>query len=779
MSEDQKPRQASDPHAEREAAKYEHPIASRELILEFVSKNEAVTSIEEVCVGLQVDNERDQVSLERRMRAMERDGQLIRHRRGGYTSAAKAEVVSGKIIGHSDGFGFLHPDESGASDIFLSPQQMRGTWDGDRASVRVTNVKRDGRREGMLLEVLEHNNKEIIGRYHEESGVCFVRPDNKRLHQDIVIPKELKFKAQPGQIVCTKIVEQPTKRSHPIGEIAEVLGEHMGPGMEIDIAIRSHNLPSQFNEEVLAEVDAFSESSITDQLPQREDLRDLHFVTIDGEDAKDYDDAVYCEETKDGWKLYVAIADVAFYVKPKTSLDDEAQWRGTSVYFPSRVIPMLPEHLSNGLCSLKPKIPRLSLVCEMQISAKGELGAHRFYKAVIQSHARLTYTEVAAAICSGEREARENIGELCSDLDNLYLLYKAFLGARTQRGAIEFNTTETKIDFGPDQKIERVYPYIRNDAHRIIEECMITANVAAARFLSKHKFPALYRVHEGPAETKIEELRALLKLLGLTLGGDDQPTPADYAKLLIDISRRPDDSWLETVLLRSLKQAIYTPENVGHFGLSLDYYAHFTSPIRRYPDLVVHRAISHILQKKDKASFTYTPDELIKLGEHCSMTERRADEATRDAMNWLKCEYAQDKLGQQFVGTITSVTAFGLFIELGDMYIEGLLHISGLRDDYYSFDPVRFTLVGDVSGKRYRLGDKVDVIIARVDLDERKIDLTLANQSELQQRPKRTKKDGAKGSKSSEEDKPRAKKKTGAKKKTRAKKKSSSESDKT
>jgi len=773
MSENQKPRQASDPHAEREAAKYEHPIASRELILEFISKNEEATTFEEVCVGLQVDSERDQISLERRIRAMERDGQLIRQRRGGYTSAAKAELVIGKIIGHTDGFGFLHPDDSSGSDVFLSPHQMRGTWDGDRASVRITHVKRDGRREGMLLEVLEHHNVEVIGRYHEESGVCFVRPDNKRLHQDIVIPKELKFKAQPGQIVCTKIVEQPTKRSHPVGEIAEVLGDHMGPGMEIDIAIRSHNLPSQFSDEVLAEVDAFSEESITDQLPQRKDLRDLHFVTIDGEDAKDYDDAVYCEETKEGWTLYVAIADVAFYVEPKTSLDDEAQWRGTSVYFPSRVIPMLPEHLSNGLCSLKPNIPRLSLVCEMQISAQGELGAHQFYKAVIQSHARLTYTEVAAAICSGEREARENIGQLCSDLDNLYLLYKAFLSSRTKRGAIEFNTTETKIDFGPDQKIERVYPYIRNDAHRIIEECMITANVAAARFLSKHKFPALYRVHEGPAESKLEELRNLLKLLGLTLGGDNEPTPADYAKLLIDISRRPDDRWIETVLLRSLKQAIYTPDNVGHFGLALDHYAHFTSPIRRYPDLVVHRAISHILQKQDINSFTYTPAELVNLGEHCSMTERRADEATRDAMNWLKCEYAQDKLGQQFIGTITSVTAFGLFIELDGMYIEGLLHISGLRDDYYTFDQVRFVLVGDVTGKRYRLGDKVDVVIARVDLDERKIDLVLANQNELQQRPKRPKK-------AAQEDKPKTngKKKSSAKKKSSTKKKSSAKSAK-
>lgn len=743
MAKSKKKKKIVDPHAQREASKYEHPIASRELILDMVQQHEGPATFTKLCKLLNMSRERDQESLDRRLRAMERDGQLVRNRQGAFLPIGHADLIRGRIIGHPDGFGFLTPDEGSDSDIFLSPKQMRSVLHGDRAVVRVIQTKRDGRKEGHLVEVLERQNQQIVGRYHAEKGVSFVIPDNKRIHQDIFIPSRNRHQAKHGDIVTATIIEQPSKHTQPIGEITEVIGEHMSPGMEVDIAIRVHALPHEFSEEVLAEVAAFSEDSITQELPQRHDLRHLPFVTIDGEDAKDFDDAVYCEATDTGWKLFVAIADVSFYVQPQTKLNNEAQWRGTSVYFPGQVIPMLPEHLSNGLCSLNPNIPRLSMVCEMHITPKGRISSYKFYHAVIESHARLTYTQVANAIIDKKVRARKKLGELCSHLDELNLLFGALLKYRTDRGAIDFHTTETKIEFGEDQKILRIYPFERNDAHRIIEECMIAANVAAAKFLAKKKLPTLYRIHEGPAPTKLKELRQLLKTLGLTLGGGDEPEPKHYMQLLQTISTRPEDRWIETVLLRSLTQAVYSPDNVGHFGLSHPLYAHFTSPIRRYPDLIVHRAISHLINKQPNNTFMYSHNDLVLQGQHCSMTERRADEATRDAATWLKCEFMQDKLGETFAGVITGVTSFGLFVELTEVYVEGLVHISTLSDDYYHFDAILFCLQGELTGKTYRLGDKVKIVVTRIDLDEKKIDFVLA---ESQRGRKKSTKRGRKSS---------------------------------
>lgn len=716
-----------DPHAKREAQKYEHPIASRELILEFIQNHQGPVTFTKLCKLLNLTSDRDQTSLERRVRAMERDGQLVRNRRGAFLPVGKADLIRGRIIGHPDGFGFLNPDEGADGDIFLSPKQMRCVLHGDRAVVQVIQTRRDGRQEGMLVEVLERHNQQVVGRFHEENDMTIVVPDNKRIHQDIFIPGKHRNQAKHGQIVTATIIEQPSKHTQPVGKITEILGEHMSPGMEIDIAIRAHALPYEFSDEVLAQAASFSEESITTELKDRKDLRNLPFVTIDGEDAKDFDDAVYCTPSATGWKLYVAIADVSFYVQPKTKLDDEAQWRGTSVYFPGNVIPMLPEHLSNGLCSLNPHIPRLAMVCEMSISPKGTLRGYKFYQAVIQSHARLTYTEVAHAIIDRKETARNNLGELCGPLDDLNVLFHALTKHRIQRGALEFHTTETKIEFGEDQKIKRIYPFERNDAHRIIEECMIIANVATAKYLTKHKFPGLYRIHEGPTPTKLKDLRELLKSLGMQLGGGEKPEPKHYTALLETISQRPEDHWIETVLLRSLTQAVYSPDNIGHFGLSHEFYAHFTSPIRRYPDLVVHRALRHIISKQKPDSFTYTSNDLALLGQHCSMAERRADEATRDATTWLKCEYMQDKLGETFAGTITGVTSFGLFVELTDIYVEGLVHISTLEDDYYHYDATKFRLQGEQSGKTYRLGDKVKATVMKIDLDEKKMDFILAD----------------------------------------------------
>lgn len=722
-----------DPFADREAKKYEHPIASREFILNLLEKHKGPATFTKLIKLLDLKEDQDLESLQRRLRAMERDGQIVRNRQGAFLPVGHADLVRGRIIAHPDGFGFLSPDEGEEQDIFLTPREMRAALHGDRAVVRITKIKRDGRKEGHLVEVVERHNETVVGRYHEERGLGYVIPDNKRITQDIFIPTANQQGAKQGQIVSARIIEQPTRRNQPIGEIIEIIGEHLAPGMEIDIAIRVHAIPNIFPEEAIEEAGSFTEESIAKEASRREDLQHLPFVTIDGEDAKDFDDAVYCEPIKDGWKLYVAIADVSFYVRPGNELDKEAHWRGTSVYFPGRVIPMLPENLSNGLCSLNPDIPRLSLVCEMRITPKGKIHSHKFYKAVFKSHARLTYTQVAAAIVEKKAQDRKKLGTLCQPLDELHLLYKALLAERTTRGAIDFHSTETKIEFGPDQKIVKIYPYERNDAHRIIEECMIAANVAAARFLSKNKFPGLYRIHEGPTDTKLKELRQLLKPLGLNLGGGEKPEPKHYASLIHQINQRQEDRWIETMLLRSLSQAVYSPDNVGHFGLAHPLYAHFTSPIRRYPDLIVHRAISHLVDKQKPETFIYTHNDLVLHGEHCSMTERRADDATRDAEMWLKCEFMQDKIGKVFAGEITSVTAFGLFVHLTDVYVEGLVHISTLSDDYYNFDPTKMMLAGELTGKTYRMGDKVEILVSRVDIDERKIDFVLQEKKRAKQ----------------------------------------------
>ena len=722
-----------DPFADREAKKYEHPIASREFILNLLEKHEGPATFTKLIKLLDLKKDQDLESLQRRLRAMERDGQIVRNRQGAFLPVGHADLVRGRIIAHPDGFGFLSPDEGEEQDIFLTPREMRAALHGDRAVVRITKIKRDGRKEGHLVEVVERHNETVVGRYHEERGLGYVIPDNKRITQDIFIPTANQQGAKQGQIVSARIIEQPTRRNQPIGEIIEIIGEHLAPGMEIDIAIRVHAIPNIFPDEAIEEAGSFTEESIAEEASRRQDLQHLPFVTIDGEDAKDFDDAVYCEPIKDGWKLYVAIADVSFYVRPGNELDKEAHWRGTSVYFPGRVIPMLPENLSNGLCSLNPDIPRLSLVCEMRITPKGKIHSHKFYKAVFKSHARLTYTQVAAAIVEKKAQERKKLGKLCQPLDDLHLLYKALLAERTTRGAIDFHSTETKIEFGPDQKIVKIYPYERNDAHRIIEECMIAANVAAARFLSKNKFPGLYRIHEGPTDTKLKELRQLLKPLGLNLGGGEKPEPKHYASLIHQINQRQEDRWIETMLLRSLSQAVYSPDNVGHFGLAHPLYAHFTSPIRRYPDLIVHRAISHLVDKQKPETFIYTHNDLVLHGEHCSMTERRADDATRDAEMWLKCEFMQDEIGKVFAGEITSVTSFGLFVHLTDVYVEGLVHISTLSDDYYNFDPTKMMLAGELTGKTYRMGDRVEILVSRVDIDERKIDFVLQEKKRAKQ----------------------------------------------
>lgn len=715
----------TDPFAEREAQKYDNPIPSREYIMAYLQDCGRLLRRDEITEALAITDPEQQEALRRRLRAMERDGQLVFTRRKGYGLAEKMNLVSGRVIGHKDGFGFVVPDD-GSDDLFLNAWEMRRVFDRDRVLVRVTGVDRRGRREAVIAEVLEHKTAHIVGRLFTEGEVAFVAPDNKRISQDILIPPGEMGAAQSGQIVMVEITTQPSLRKQAMGRVTEVLGEPMAPGMEIEVAIRSHNLPHEWSAAVLEEIASLREEVSEADKQSRVDLRELPLVTIDGEDAKDFDDAVYCTRGrwKRGWKLYVAIADVSHYVQPNTALDREALNRGNSVYFPGNVVPMLPEILSNGLCSLKPNVDRLCMVCEMDINNEGKLTKYRFYPAVMHSHARLTYTEVAALLENPEQNTGRQT--LLPHLQNLQALYQVLHRNREARGAIDFETTETRIVFGKDRKIEQIVPTVRNVAHRMIEECMLMANVSAARFLLKQKLPILYRVHTGPSIEKLLDLRSFLGELGLRLPGNKLPEPSDYAQLLKTIQGRPDAHLIQTVLLKSLSQAVYSPDNAeGHFGLAFDAYTHFTSPIRRYPDLLVHRTIRFVLSKQKAKLFTYDLPDMTEMGIHCSTTERRADEATRDVTDWLKCEFMRDRVGEEFDGIITHVTGFGLFVELQDIYTEGLVHVTALKNDYYQFDASKHRMQGERTGTVYRLGDRLRVRVVRVDLDDRKIDFEL------------------------------------------------------
>lgn len=747
-----------DPFASREAENYEKPIASREFILKVLERDGPLNHAR-LCTALELRDDEQIEALRRRLRAMERDGQIMRNRKDAYCAVSKLDLIRGRVQGHRDGFGFVIPEEGKGDDLYLSSRQMAMVFDGDEVLVRESGTDARGRREATIVEVLQRNTQQIVGRFNsagEKGDRGSVTPENPRINQSIAISRDDSMDARDGQYVMVAITQQPDFRAQARGRVVEVLGEHMAPGMEIEVAIRSYSIPFVWPEAAVAEAQSFAPEPTEQDKQHRIDLRSLPLVTIDGEDARDFDDAVYCEKKKGGgWRLWVAIADVSHYVKVGSALDREANIRGNSVYFPDRVVPMLPEALSNGLCSLKPQVDRLCLACELTISADGKLTGYRFCEAVMHSQARLTYTIVAAMLDKENPEhqaLRTQYKTVVPHIEELHRLYHALRGARDVRGAIDFETVETKVVFTRDRKIERIVPVVRNDAHKLIEECMLAANVATAELLGKLKLPTLYRVHEGPPEARLKSLRQFLGELGLNLGGGEKPTPGDYQKLLGEVQDRDDLNVIQTVMLRSLSQARYQAENGGHFGLNYPAYTHFTSPIRRYPDLLIHRAIRFLLRGGGEGKglvgklrgtrkgllpaegatplakeqiYPYEFKHLSALGEQCSMTERRADEATRDVMAWLKCEYLQDRVGEQFEGIVTAVTNFGLFVELSDLYVEGLVHISALESDYYHFDAAKHRLLGEKSGRFYQLGDKVTVQVARVNLDDRKVDLEL------------------------------------------------------
>jgi len=716
LSRTKKTPSVSDPFADREAQKYPNPIPSREFILEKLADVGVPMNRHALAELLQIQDPEQLEALRRRLKAMEQAGQLVWNRGGDYGLPHKMDLVRGRVQAHPDGFGFLIPDEGG-EDVFLSEKQMLILLHQDRALVRVTGLDRRGRREGVVVEVLERGLTELVGRYVREKKIAFVEPHNRRISQDILIPDGEHNNAKHGQMVVVKLLKYPEKHQPPIGKIIQVLGDELASGMETEVAVRAHNLPNVWSSTVLEEIKIF-----TDQIPSegREDLRQTPLVTIDGDDSRDFDDAVYCEPHGKGWRLLVAIADVSHYVKPDSALDLEAKERGTSVYFPDRVIPMLPERLSNELCSLNPHVERLCMVCELIISHLGTVRKTRFFEGIMKSAARLTYNKVAAALKGDKNVVDSNI---LPHIENLFQLYQKLRDRREKRGAIDFDTQETRFVLNAEGKVEKIVPVVRNDAHRLIEEMMLLANVAAADFLANAEMPFLYRVHDGPTQEKLNDLHNFLKELGLKIGGKDEPTAQHYAKLLNSIQDRPDVHRIQTVLLRSLQMAIYSPENKGHFGLAYEAYAHFTSPIRRYPDLMVHRAIRHIVQGKTPAEFPYSFENLKLLGEQCSMAERRADDASRDVAYWLKCQYMVDKIGEIYTGIVTGVTGFGLFVELEGIFIEGLVHVTSLKNDYYHYDAPHHRLRGERSGNVYHLSDRLQVRVVRVNVEEKKIDL--------------------------------------------------------
>jgi ribonuclease R len=725
------PTMNDDPHYLREKEKYENPVASREYLLELLVNGKKPLSFLDFYHLLNATDEDSRIGIQRRLRAMEREGQVEFNRDKKYAVIKADDLIQGRVIGHREGFGFLKRDD-GEKDLFIHQMQMATVLHGDLVQVKESGTDNRGRREARIVKIVEPRSEPIVGRYFFENDVGVVIPDDSRINHEIMIPKEQTNGARQGHIVVVEIVQRPRKRVNAIGKIVEVLGEHMAPGMEIDMALRTFEIPHQWPKGVTKQISGLTEEVPEEAKSNRIDLRQLPLVTIDGEDARDFDDAVFCEPLEQGgWQLWVAIADVSYYVRPGTALDSEAQNRGTSVYFPEQVVPMLPEVLSNGLCSLNPQVDRLCMVCEMTVSETGKLLEHQFYEAVMNSKARLTYTKVWN-ILQGDETLQSRYVEQVPHLQNLYSMYQVLKRTRGQRGAIEFETQESKFIFNALRKIDHIVPVVRNDAHKLIEECMILANVSGARTLAKNKAEALYRVHAEPDPDRLTSFLSYLGEVGISHRIGHDVTPKDLTDVLSKIQGRADQELIQTMLLRSMKQAVYDHENIGHFGLALDAYAHFTSPIRRYPDLVVHRALKAIVDKQNQrknmsGGKRYSVDEVEALGEQCSMAERRADDATRDVSDWLKCEFMLDHVGDSFEGVIASVTNFGFFVRLPEFHIDGLVHITSLDSDYYRYDEVKQHLIGERGGMIYRLGDPLEVKVASVNLDERKIDFILTS----------------------------------------------------
>ncbi|MET7141811.1 ribonuclease R [Xanthomonas sp. PPL139] len=721
------PAPIQDPYAAREAERYAQPIASREAILQLLERCDGPQTLDELAEQLGLTEPTRKEALSKRLGAMLREAQLVQNRRGGYAPLQQTNLIPGVVIANPDGFGFLRPDEGG-DDLFLPPYEMRKVLHGDRALANVTGIDRRGRREGSIARVLERGLTRMIGRFSLEAGIAFVVPDDKRIQRNVQIPADAVGEARDGQLVVCELTSAPDARRPPIGKIIAVLGDKLTPSLLVEAAIHGHELPYEFPQAVLDEAAAVPLTVEPAAIKGRVDLRQTPLVTIDGADAKDFDDAVFCESNADGFRLVVAIADVSHYVRPGTPLDTEAVKRATSVYFPGFVVPMLPETLSNGICSLNPKVDRMCFVCDMQIDRQGEVTGARFYEAVMNSHARLTYEQVWQAVGEKDEQVRKDVAAVLPQLERLHQLYHVLAKARARRGAIEFESSEVRFVLDNTGEVTQAGMLVRNDAHKLIEECMIAANVAAARYLLETRVPAPFRVHERPPESKYADLLEFLKEFKLSLPAWSKVVPGDFTKLLKKVRERPDAALLESVLLRSQSMAVYSPDNAGHFGLALEAYAHFTSPIRRYPDLLVHRAIKYALTRGAPDKYLYAPREMAALALQCSERERRADEAEREVDERYRAAWMEKHVGGQFDGVVSGVTSFGLFVELDQSKVNGLIHVTQLPQDYYQFDATRKTLTGERRGREFRLGDRVRILVLKASMEERKIDFRLVEE---------------------------------------------------
>ena len=705
---------------------YQHPIPKRGAILDFLRDAGQPLKAAAVMKGFDLEGQRMRTRLMAQLQKMVKAGQIIENRRGEFCLLEKLQLITGTVTGHQDGFGFLVRDDGG-EDMYLSAREMRAIFHGDRVAVRAVGLDRRGRQEGQLVEVLERGSHEIAGEFIRERGIGVVIPDNPKFVHRVLIAKGEAGSAKHGQIVVAKILDYPTHVEQATGKIVQVIGDPGQKGIVTDIAIHAHSIPTDWPKAVRQQAKTFGREVPEDAKKNRIDLRNVNLVTIDGADARDFDDAVYCEPSGSGYRLLVAIADVAHYVDKGSPLDKQAIRRGTSVYFPDRVVPMLPEVLSNGLCSLKPKVDRLCMVCEMRVSADGKVTQSKFYEAVMRSSARLTYGQVNDLLTG---QSQKQISKsLRDDVIRLRDVYKLFAKNRRKRGALELDIPQTRISVDEQGAVTGISAVPRNDAHRLIEECMIAANVQAAMYLRKHRMAGLYRVHAKPDPDRFDELRQYLLGLGLKVPHPEHVQPGQLNKLIERVKDRPDSVAISMALLRSMSHAEYTPKNIGHFGLALDAYAHFTSPIRRYPDLLVHRAIRHILHGGKAGNYGYDGGAMEQLGGITSEHERRAEDATREVDAWLKCQYMEDKIGEQFDGVITSVTNFGVFVQIPELQIDGLVHVTSLQNDYYRFEAGTQSLIGDRSGTRYRLGDRLTVTVSRVDLETKRIDFQLTTRT--------------------------------------------------
>ncbi|MBL4622836.1 MAG: ribonuclease R [Immundisolibacteraceae bacterium] len=703
-------------------------LSSRREIVELLLLSGKPLTLEEIARKLRLSDQQTHSGLGGRLAAMSQDGQIILGRRGRYGLAQKMDLVAGRVIGHRDGFGFVTSDEQ-QDDLYLSPREMRKVFHGDRVLAATIKVDRRGRLEGSIVEVLERAHETIVGRYQRDQDAHFVIPEDRRLSQDVLLTGAPSITVDDGDIVVVRITRQPQRRRPATGEIEKVLGGDLTTELEIELVLRKYDIPFEWGPALEDQVSQLPVEVDNKTIKNRADLRELALITIDGADARDFDDAVYCQRIDHGWRVAVAIADVAHYVTPEGAIDEEARNRGTSVYFPDRVVPMLPEALSNGLCSLRPAVDRLALVCWIDFATTGVINNYRFEHAVIHSHARLTYDQAFAFIDQGaslpvDQRWQQQVEQ---NLHCLAELHVAQAAAKKSRGALAFETKTVQLQVMDDGEINVAPGQPRNQAHLIIEECMVAANRCAAEFLEHQEIPTLHRGHDQPDSEKIVALRKQLGSLQLSLPGAEVPSAGEMSSLLEIAHQRPDAQMIQMMVLRSLKQANYSPALRGHYGMGLEHYAHFTSPIRRYPDLLVHRAIGHCLQRKNKTQYRYSLEQMVELGEICSSAERRADEATRDLEAAYKCRYISGHIGEEFDGIVTGVTAFGLFIALDDLLIDGLVHISSLRNDYYHYDPLLQRLTAERGGEVFCLGDRARVQVARVSAEDRKIDFELIN----------------------------------------------------